>query len=1455
MPSSSIVIPPSVIQLISRYRARKAARGFVFRLGVAASVGALLFVASLLIDRFADLSAPLRAAMTSATIIAPALIFLFAIQGLFRRDPIEWSAGELDSATPGARDLLRSSVNFTEQKSGGAAPAGFMLERALEDAQAVGQKVNDARLLRWGQLPLAFLGLLLLTPVIVVIFSTPFMDGSLLLNRFLHPMGNLPRPSLCKIVVDFPAVHEIQQGDDVTIRAAISGKFPADPQSTLLLYPLTGQKSPRVLAVVMNPRPENQFEVLLKNVSEPTSFAIACADGRSERHTIAVKPRPAMTSITAEYTYPRYTMLPSKTEPVTMREFKGVEGTRVRINFESSIPVDKSKAVFPESQMPIRWDKSRTKGSFQFTIEKDSKLAVQLVSDEGTDNRNEAPFRVRLVPDNVPTVSLLGVPEDLSLYRDDLLNLSYKGSDDFGVSEVFIRYHQSSAPRMGRDYTLKSILGSTKQVSGEFSLALRDITGVDDSWVDIELVMVDSKGQEGVSPTVRLQVISNTPDRQLIELIEFQDRYLQSMTRSVNAMRNISSRLAILLDGMDDTTQMSPARKGILDESARAMADIRNLVVTDDHPSRAFLVSEYPCLLQRRTEDLLTRAITMPSSDVFSPLLAAASKNATPRQDVLKLKAAIDAALPAAQAMPAMLRDMMVEGRLTLVSYLCSQFLAQPAAGPKGSSEAATLLAEKQEERLASVAAQLVAIAPGDDRAALRDAATALKDAMAKSGDERVSAVSAAIRQVATQIDGGALDGKLGTATETWLKTARWPTLFQQASDDLSAARTRRAAASWLRLRRDNFVLNTAELFTTTAVLQAAQSGDAGRLSQAIAAAASLEPWVLRSDLFDRAMLLRRMLANMEIEIAAGRVNTKTPAFDQSWREVREVMMSIVFDTASGRFAGISAEVDAALASMTPLSQAFLSWNAEDVLNAPMWNKSREDTIGALDKLTVLLSPSVADGRRQAQALLAPLMQDLAKNIGGEKARIATERAAIQADVEAAAKAPPASNGTMVNGKQRGRIADGARVGFTRDLTDRFTGYAIAAAATADLRQAVWADQPSRESIAELRAMSIVFENLSHLEEDIYDKTYAQHLQQVYGIRPYPGYLEEQGKYLATLDEPINLISNGLTQVAAGKSAALVAEPTFNDSPVRINKHQRFDAQMRSISSQMDFLEGFRAATTDAMRAAMLAPMAKNFEAPTAYWDRVYFATRAVMLQAEAAGSVKEGATWAGVEVAASDAWAAALARVMSVLPPPAEGGDEVKTLRAAIDDFVGLRPKILVTNVAKLDANAKNSAREELIDWRGKLEGAMRAMEMRLVLPAIKTRPRARLMVQRNDLDGTLGRILRNESMWTERVSFASRNTVSTRAQLLSPDIRAVTLADLSFDFSREGSVRRRSAAVSAQASRSLDIDTGGVDASFLKMPKYLYEELRKTLKKPYPSQFKDTALDYTQNLAKDAR
>jgi hypothetical protein len=148
---------------------------------------------------------------------------------------------------------------------------------------------------------------------------------------------------------------------------------------------------------------------------------------------------------------------------------------------------------------------------------------------------------------------------------------------------------------------------------------------------------------------------------------------------------------------------------------------------------------------------------------------------------------------------------------------------------------------------------------------------------------------------------------------------------------------------------------------------------------------------------------------------------------------------------------------------------------------------------------------------------------------------------------------------------------------------------------------------------------------------------------------------------------------------------------------------------------------------------------------------------------------------------------------------------------------------------------------------------GAMQGLEARSARSPLRYRPRLRYQrTQRTDLENRLGRILRNEYRWSLRVADAQWDVLACRARALAGQAGRQEVCWLAAE---EQIARRKSAAAAAQQSRALDLAAEGVDERFLKMPKHLYEELRRALAKPYPTQFKEPALEYMHGLMNDAR
>jgi hypothetical protein len=72
---------------------------------------------------------------------------------------------------------------------------------------------------------------------------------------------------------------------------------------------------------------------------------------------------------------------------------------------------------------------------------------------------------------------------------------------------------------------------------------------------------------------------------------------------------------------------------------------------------------------------------------------------------------------------------------------------------------------------------------------------------------------------------------------------------------------------------------------------------------------------------------------------------------------------------------------------------------------------------------------------------------------------------------------------------------------------------------------------------------------------------------------------------------------------------------------------------------------------------------------------------------------------------------------------------------------------------------------------------------------------------------------------------------------------------------FARYRVAERTSQGTSKESGGTLDVMVEGIQMDRLRMPKYLYQELMRARKKPYPAQFKESALRYMEGLVEDAK
>ncbi len=1001
-----------VIERYIRHRSRITAAG---RFSGALLSALLLFILSITVDRLVELPRCLKPVLPLSTATIPLLLALSGLVLLFRRLHRDAVAGELDKMGSGSRDRIRSALNFTEREEenpGDIHP--FMVDAAIRGAEKISSEIHPERSLGPGKAPrrLLMAGACLL---LIGVFSlTPFMRMGLLLKRFVNPLGNHPRPSLTIIEIDAPLRQTVTEGDDLDISARLKGRVPEGVRC-VAHYAGAGKAN----SMVMSPRPQNRFELGLKSVKEPFTYYLTAGDGRSAMYEVSVRPCPKITRLRASYDFPRYTGLKRIEEESPGREFKGVEGTKVRIDFETSIPIKDSQVVLPDRKYSIRWDRSRQKGWFSFTIEKDSVFSISLSADTGADNHRDQPYRIRVIPDNPPTVTLLGVPEPPTLFREDPLELKYVAADDFGLGELYLRSFGSSDRREIKENSIPLQQGSAKKAEGVFSIELSELVEENLPTLQFELVAVDTKGQETATPRFQIDIIAETPDRQLAELIEMLDfqlnkhHWIYPPLRSVSETLNAQAgRLGILLDGMDASTKLEGKRKEIFDEAARALRQINVRFV-----KQIMYYSQYPYVEQRGAEYVMSMAHVLLEGAFYDIKIKEIEAGAAQQQLLTKLQALLKSQAATAKDISDAMGDILTCARVRLMGVLAEKLLQNRTllARKDFSEEFRGRLLQQQKEQLDSLAKLAAEVNDAAITEKLKGLSKAVQPEEGAASDAEIDKAALSLHKAL--LEGVLLDGRLLKRLEEVRRKFSSAAWMKSVIADGAGSRLSLALSEYLRLRRDSQTNEEAELLLCCMVYEALETGKPERIEKALALFDADIPWSRRYGLLERIRLLRLLIHEFRIDIDVERLETANPRTDQLWQAAREQFLALLEDCQAGSFrqyeqslADSQKRLDEVKAKSSAEEKALAE--AAEGIKVPSEARSKleqeiKTRTDACDAKAKELQKSLADLGASSSAALAKIEKEIADE--KEKEKKALEEAAKQAALAAAATPPAAT--------------------------------------------------------------------------------------------------------------------------------------------------------------------------------------------------------------------------------------------------------------------------------------------------------------------------------------------------------------------------------------------------------------------------------------------------------------
>ena len=326
-------------------------------------------------------------------------------------------------------------------------------------------------------------------------------------TRLFDPLSSRRWPHRTSIDLDAPANgYAVPQLEPLEIKANVTG---AVPKELVLAY--RGQDTGYWIKEKLPVRADGSVRYTFPEVREPIDFYLEGGDDITDTERITVIERPYLKQITAHYDYPDYAGLPNRA--VEGGQLFGLEGTRVRIVFESSMALKKGVISFqgkPPEELPLT---SPTTFEKSLLLTGDGSYSVELYEQNGFREARPERYEIRVTPYNPPEVELLTPGQNIVCTKQATIPVSFRASDAFKLKKVEFLYQLGeAAPVLLSDRMTGPLEPKGKNLEARFTWDLRKMqlpaTGVIQYFVRAENVNPTGRG---ITETAKLQIKLVTP--------------------------------------------------------------------------------------------------------------------------------------------------------------------------------------------------------------------------------------------------------------------------------------------------------------------------------------------------------------------------------------------------------------------------------------------------------------------------------------------------------------------------------------------------------------------------------------------------------------------------------------------------------------------------------------------------------------------------------------------------------------------------------------------------------------------------------------------------------------------------------------------------------------------------------------------------------------------------------
>ncbi len=450
-------------------------------------------------------------------------------------------ARRIEQAGGGMGNVLISAVQFDS-----ALPAGSPLRAALFEEmrdpfpQVQWDKVFDVALLK--KLGIA------LAAVCVILFGWAVAKPGYFANsaaRIFLPASKIAPLTRTKIDSIIPGDLTIVHGREVRMTATLAGDV---PKTAWVWFREAGSNWQKALMDREVGQPV--FDFTWKEVRAPIDYYIEAGDARSETHRLAVRPRTAIKTRTAEVAPPAYTGLPKQSVADFSVLQNVVPGSTVTVGLEFNNEVSVITAADDKGAVIEAKQFDATHWQLAAEIRTNRTIKLEYRDDAGAPDT--AVLQIAIKPDEAPKVVVAEPVEgkDLVATKTAKLAVKFSVADAFGLGSVAI--YQSTTEkddaRLVEEFTAAKGQKSFEAVT---QIPLTQFLG-DDDRVTFRVVAKDTNDVTGPGVTM---------SRPIVVSIQAQEKIEQQVNHAVAKLQKGIEALIKLQSTNLDETRIAATKK------------------------------------------------------------------------------------------------------------------------------------------------------------------------------------------------------------------------------------------------------------------------------------------------------------------------------------------------------------------------------------------------------------------------------------------------------------------------------------------------------------------------------------------------------------------------------------------------------------------------------------------------------------------------------------------------------------------------------------------------------------------------------------------------------------------------------------------------------------------------------------------------------------------------------